>query len=299
VSVRRAILALAVALALVSTTGRADDPPAGTPPAGTPPGGADPQGGGAPGAGQGADAGGEQGRAAKRAVERYLEALLAQDHRTFQAGDLELEVSVVPDFLMVLLAREYVRTYVEGRPLEAVRADLQRVADRSRGAAHRIGLILTLRHRHASGRDVYAFQGGLDAHLRVVAGTTLPLASVSATGPAVQVELTLFKANRSPAFSAEGNCPPVMRRTVTKIGDQPITLELVAKRDPSPRAKELRLQLAGFLHLTGRGIQGDQVDFEHGASAVLDAAPEQRFDLPLTVPAVPEPLADVMPSVPD
>jgi hypothetical protein len=229
-----------------------------------------------------------------QAVQAYLDGLLAHDRAAMQVGTMSVNVSVVPDYFMVLAAREYVR--LEGREVASV---LQRLADRQKKTIGRVGVLLRFHHARGNDGDFYAFQGQLDDHLRITAMANIAMVPARVEGPIETVELTLFKANRSPAFAAEGQCPPVMRRTMNRFTDDPVEVDFVARRALSERAEAIELQLGGFLHISGRGISGHQIDFENGATAVNESSPEQSFPLPLRVPPVPPALAAVMPTLRD
>lgn len=228
----------------------------------------------------------------------FLERLFERDRRPFKIGTLDVEVSVVPDYFMVLVAREVLR--VEGRTAEQLRADLQRLAGRTgKKAIGKLGVRVYLRHTGRGDRNYYAFQGGIDGRIRVNAAGNLPLTVGAYGGDLEQVELTLFRASRSPVFAAEGNCPPVMRRRVSRLGEGAFWIELVARRDPSPRAEALEVGVGGFIHFSGGGIAGQQVDFDNGATAVIEPSTPASFPLPLAAHPVPPGLAAVMPTIPD
>lgn len=236
---------------------------------------------------------------ARAEVEAYLQGLLSHDRETFQIGELEAEVSVVPDYFMVLLAREWLKTNTAGRSVDDLKVQFQRFADRSKKAIGRVGVIVTLEHPRAKSTGFYTFQGDIDDHLRVTAMGNIAMGVAAHRGPYERQEFTLFRANRCPVFTAEGQCPPVMRRQMVRMSDEPLTVELVAKRELSPKAKVLEVRLAGFIHFTGSGMTANQVDFENGALAVLQSGPELKFPLPLQAPAVPAALAEVMPTIKD
>lgn len=237
---------------------------------------------------------GDAADAKVKAVQAYLDGLLSHDRAAMQVGSMSVQVSVVPDYFMVLAAREYVR--LQGREVASV---LQRLADRQKKVIGRAAVLLRFHHQRASGNDFYAFQGQLDDHLRITAMSNQSMTPARLEGPIETIELTLFKANRSPAFAAEGQCPPVMRRTMARFTSSPVEVDLVARRAFSERADELEVQLGGFLHFSGGGIAGNQVDFENGATAVVEGSPEQKFPLPLHVAPVPPELAAVMPTLRD
>lgn len=234
-----------------------------------------------------------------REVEQFMNAMLSQDRDEFRLGELEVVVSVVPDHFMLLIAREFLRVQAEGgRPAAQLRTQLQRLADRNKKSIGRVALRATFRHQQHGGGNFYAFQGGLDDHIGLRAAGNVPLTVSSHEGNLENIELTLFRASRSPVFSAEGQCPPVMRRQVVRLGPE-LKVELLAKRELSPRAKELQVGIGGFMHFSGGGIRGNQVDFDNGATAVVDPSPELKYPLPLTAQAVPAALAEVMPTIPD
>jgi hypothetical protein len=236
---------------------------------------------------------------ARAEVEAYLEGLLAHDRHTFQIGELEAEVSVVPDYFMVILAREYLKTNTTGRSAEDLKTQFQRLAERSKKTIGRVGVIVKLSHPRKGGNNFYAFQGDIDDHVRAVAMGNISLGVASHRGPYERKEYTLFKANRSAVFTAEGQCPPVMRRQMVELSSEPLTVELVAKRELSAKAKKLEVKLGGFIHFTGSGMAGVQIDFENGALAVIEPAPEVEVPLPLSAPSVPAALAEVMPKLED
>lgn len=233
------------------------------------------------------------------AVQTFINSMLAQDRDEFRLGELQVTVSVIPDHFMLLIAREYLRVNTEGNmEPEQLRTQLQRLADRQKKSIGRLALRVQFRHTGHGTNDFYAFQGGLDDHIGVRASGNVPLTVASHEGSLDNVELTLFRASRSPYFSSEGQCPPVMRRQVVRLGET-LTVELLAKRELSPRAKEVEVGIGGFIHFSGGGIRDNQVDFDNGATAVVDPSPPLKYPLPLTAQAVPPPLARVMPTIPE
>lgn len=227
----------------------------------------------------------------------FLNQLLSRDRHAFKIGDLDVQVSVVPDYFMVMVAREALR--VEGRSPEQLKADLQRLADRNKKVIGKVGVRVRLHHDRRGDRDYYAFSGGLDDRLRFHAGGNVAMSVAAHEGSFEQVELTLFRASLCPVFAAEGNCPPTMRRRVSRLTGQPFWIEFVAKRDMNPRAEELQVGVGGFMRFRGRGIAGDQVDFDNGATCVVEASEPVKFALPLTAHPVPAALAEVMPTLPE
>lgn len=232
-----------------------------------------------------------------RELRRFLDGLLSRDRRTFKIGQLDVQVSAVPDYFMVMAAREALR--VEGRSPERLKADLQRLADRNRKLIGKVGIRVRLLHGDRGDRNFYAFDGRLDDHIRVHAAGNVAATVVAHEGSFEQVELTLFRASLSPVFAAQGNCPPTMRRRVSRLGDQPFWVELVPKRDLNPRAEKLQVGVGGFMHFSGRGISGNQVDFDNGAACVIEPSEPVEFALPLPAHPVPPALAEVMPTIPD
>lgn len=231
-------------------------------------------------------------------IEAFISGMLSQDRDEFRLGELQVTVSVIPDHFMLLIAREFQRVEGEGRETDQLRAQLQRLADRNKKSIGRVALRATFRHQGHGDRNFYAFQGGLDDHIGLRAAGNVPLTVASHEGNLSNVELTLFRASRSAVFSAEGQCPPVMRRQVVRLGPS-LTVELVAKRELSPRAKELEVGIGGFIHFSGGGIRDNQVDFDNGATAVIDPSPPLKYPLPLTAQPVPPALAEVMPTIPE
>lgn len=231
----------------------------------------------------------------RTAAEELLERLLTRDRRSFRLGELQVEVAVVPDYFMVVVAREVLRA--DGRTADQVKADLQRLADRGKKMIGKVGVRVRLTHE-AGNRNFYAFSGGLDDHIRVNAAGNVALSVGAHEGTVAQAELTLFRPSLCPVFAAEGNCPPTMRRRVSRVAG-PLWVEFVARRDLSPRAKELQVGVGGFMHFSGPGIAGDQVDFDNGASCVVEPSTPIAYPLPLTAHAVPAALAEVMPTLPE
>lgn len=225
----------------------------------------------------------------------WLEQL--KDHeRHLDVGPIGIDVVVVPDHFHVLAARA-VAGADPSRTADSLRKQLADLAARQKRSVLRPALLVKVTRLEAAagGDQLAAFEGQLHEHLRLsqVGAAAVPLVPVAGEGAIRQRELKLFKAQRSPVFPT--NSPPTLTNSYGTL-EGTATFELVARKALSPKAKALRLQVAGILWF--RGLQGDQIDFERGGSATSEAG-QLEVTLPLRVAPIPREVAELLPTVTD
>jgi len=225
----------------------------------------------------------------------WLEQL--KDHELHvDVGPIGVDVVVVPDHFHVLAARA-VAEADPSRTADSLRKQLSELAARQKRSVLRTALLVKVaRLEAASGGDqLAAFEGQLHEHFRLTqAGAAgVPLSPVSGEGALRQRELKLFKAQRSPVFPT--NSPPTLTNSYGTL-EGTATYELVARKALSPKARALKLQVAGILWF--RGLQGDQVDFERGGSATSEGG-QLEISLPLRIAPIPREVAELLPTVTD
>jgi hypothetical protein len=233
----------------------------------------------------------------KRLVERYQDDLLANE-RTLDLDGLQVRITVVPDYFMVLALEELLEvSALNDRDPDELRDRLDRLAKRRGKKTMGVpAVFFRFQYRDTGRRDFFCFQGKLNDCLRARAlgQVRFTPADTRGDGPTARTYM-LFKPHRSEAWKEESNGRPHFRRTLNVFGRDAFEVRFLVKKGFSERAEELEISVGNLIHVQGRGITEEQIDFKNGATASYARGQSAEFPLPVRPPELPEALADLMP----
>lgn len=235
----------------------------------------------------------------RAAVEEFLKKSLETNRKDLEVGGLKVRVTLVPNYLHVVLAREFLKYDHTQQSPKFVANQLAALHKKVGKKLDRPGIIARFEHPEAGGRNLMAFEGVLPQYIRVVSKgvskTKFRVLPVEFNGPEPAAKTyRLFKPSQSQLFSAQVSSSMKMRYSVFAKG--PFTIEGVFNKAFKKRDTKVAVAIGGFAHITGqRGIAGTQIDFSKGAKGIIERGDSASFGVPLPGPKLPKILAGMIP----
>ncbi len=224
----------------------------------------------------------------------WFEKLESANRKTIDMGELQVHVSVVPDYLTYLVAKELVFLTEAGTSGDELKEGLERVARKHRSDKRgRVAMIVRLVHERQSESNFFALEGNLarKIELEAVGRGKQRLKAGDQEGKVAVEPFTLFKAALAGIFG--NNVLPVIKRTFTCL-PKSLTLELLTKKPlDEDKVNKLKVEMGGLVLFSGN-IRNNQMDFTNGARATVVKGGEVEFEFPLETPDAPAGVAEIL-----
>jgi hypothetical protein len=232
----------------------------------------------------------EDGLPSEAAVQAYLEDLRESAVETVGVGELEVDVSVIPDYFDYAVARDYLKIDFEELEGDELLDRVKRLSGKHKTKRGKTAIFIRFRHeRHRApgrGGNFFALEGKLNKQITVEqVGRGKAKFEVEGSKGKVGVALfTLFQAQSSKLFRGK-NVPPIIKRKYL-VMPEAYALDLLLKKRLDERTKKIKVRIRGFLHFSGN-MTSSQMDFSRGARGEYVKGGEVAFRLPLEVPTLP------------